>query len=705
VRKGPGLFRRPYPVVRQYHLADCGPACLVAVLEFFGGRTSITRARELSGTNQGGTTLLGLKEGAEALGLEASGAAGTFDELRGVQLPCIAHVARKGLLHFVVVWEIDERGVVIGDPARGVERLDRETFETIWVQGAVLLVALGPHLVRDEPASWQRWVLHRIAGSSDWLIQAVFLGAAYTGVGLVSALVVQQLIDLVLPEGDLDRLAFAAALLLMLYLVRGGIGYLRERFVLRLNRRASQALADDFLGRLFLLPASFFDTRRRGDITARLQDAGRIQSAVLQLLGGASVDAVVVLGSVSMVFYFSVELGALITAVVPLYALLAVSATRRIRRRQERVLSAYGALQAEYIDALSGIEAIREHGIGRQTARTSLDLFDGHQAEVEDLGLVTSRIQSVLETLASVLFLAVLILGGVAVADGTLSLGQMLAAYSLTGMALPSLQRVIQAVFTLQSASAAADRIQDILLSDPEDPEAGRPLASVDRLELRDGSFRWRGALPQIDGLDFVLRRGEVVGLTGPNGSGKSTLISVLTRSYALTSGTLLVNGEQADRTRLSDFRRLVQVVPERVPLFKGSLGRNLFMGLRAEDHAKAARRLDHEGIHRFLARFPAGLATPVGEGGRQLSAGERQVVGLLRSLVTSPDVLILDEALSSLDTELRRLAIELIRRHGDGGSVLIVSHHAEVLAVANKVLTLTPDGLMPSGVLEYASA
>lgn len=697
------LFRRRYPVVRQYHMADCGPACLVAVTRFFGGRTSITRTRELSGTNQGGTTLLGLKEGAEAIGLEASGATGTFDDLRNVALPCIAHVVRDRLLHFVVVWEVDEGGVLIGDPAAGLEPLGREAFESIWVQNAVLLVAAGPGLARDEPTSWRRWVVSRISGSADWLIQAVFLGMVYTGIGLLTAIVVQQLIDSVLPNQDLDRLAFAAMLLLLFYLARGGIGYVRARFVLRLNRRASQALADDFLGRLFLLPARFFDTRRRGDISARLQDAGRIQSAVLQLLGGASVDAIVVLGSVSLVFYFSVELGALLAVVVPLFGLLAVSATGRIRQRQQRVLAAEGAVQAEYIDALSGMEAIREHGVGTQTARRHLGLFDAHQGEVEGLGLVTVSIQSVLDTLANALFLAVLILGGVEVAAGGLTLGRMLAAYSLTGTALPSLQRVIQAVFSLQSATAAADRIQDILLSEPEDLRAGRSLERVDRLEVLNGSFRRRGALTQMSGLDFVLRRGEIVGLTGPNGSGKSTLVSLLTRRYELTSGKLLVNGDDARDTKLEDFRRLVQVVPESVHLFKGSLGQNIFLGLAWEDHADGMKKLADARIQRFLARFPAGLATQVGEGGRQLSAGERQVVGLLRALVTSPNVLILDEALSSLDSELRGLATELIQRQGQSGAVLIVSHHNKVLAIAQKLFVLTQSGLRPSHVPEYA--
>jgi ATP-binding cassette, subfamily C, bacteriocin exporter len=689
------LLRRKYPLVRQYHTSDCGPACLESVVRAFGGRSSVTKARELAGTDQGGTTLLGLQEAAHALGLNASGATGSFDDLLTIDLPCIAHVVKEGLQHFVVIWRVEDHRILVGDPGRGTEWLDRAAFEEIWVKNAVLLVSAGPNLFNEQNETWARWVLRHITESSDWLIQSIFLGIAYTGLGLLSAVVVQQFIDSVLMRGELSRLGFVGALLLSLYLARGGIGYVRQRFVLRLNRRSSQALAGDFIGRLFFLPTRFFDTRRRGDITARLQDAGRIQAAVLQLLGGASVDAIVVLGSLSLVFYFSLELGAVLTIILPLYALLALMATQRIRRGQQKVFSSYGALQAEYYDALSGIETIRGFGVGEAVSRKHLHLFDKHQHEFENLGVVNASVQSVLDTLANLMFLSVLILGGISVSNGELTLGRMLAAYSLVGMAIPSVQQVIQSILALQGASAAADRIKDIMVSDPEDPDAGADLASVDRIEIIDGTFRWPGAVTQIQDLQFELRRGEILGVTGPNGVGKSTLINLLTRRYPLTTGQFLVNGTDATHTRLSDFRRRVQVVPESVAIFNGSLAQNLFLGLRnEEDQESAVQHLADARIQEFLTRFPSGFATRVGEGGRRLSAGERQIVGLLRALVTGPDVLILDEALSSLDGAFRELALELIRNHAEDGSVLVISHHREILSVAHKILLLTSDGL-----------
>lgn len=680
-----------YPVVRQYHVSDCGPACLVAVARYFGARVPLPTARERTGTNQGGTTLLGLKEGAQSLGFQASGASGSYDDLLSVQCPCIAHVVRDGLVHFVVMWESDSEGVLIGDPARGLERLSRHAFEAIWVTRTVLLLEPAGKLVDEGGFGWGRWVGSRLASSSDWLIQAVFLGTIYTGLGLLASIIIQRVIDSALPARNLELVGAAAGALFLIFLGRGLVRFVRERFVLRLNRVVSQDLAEDFLRRLFLLPAQFFDSRRRGDITARLQDASRIQTAVLQLLGGGTVDGMTVIGSLCLVFYFSSTLGVLLVIVLPLYGLLAAMATQRIRRDQQRALATYGTLQAEYVDALDGVEAVRGSGASSKITDKHLRLFANHQGAVERLGLTSAAIQSVLESVGGALLLAALLLGAVLVVDGSLSLGRMLAAYSLAGVALPSLQRVIQSVFDLQSASAAADRIQDVLLSPPEQLDQGEAIAAVETLEIRGGSFRWPGQPPHLARLDLTLRCGEVVGLVGGNGAGKSTLVGILARRYPLTAGHMRVNGRPALETRLSDHRRLVQLVPENVAVFNGSLAENLTLGLLA---SPAVGEAVEGAMRQFLRRFPGGAGTSVGEGGRRLSAGERQFLGLLRAMLVGPDVLLLDEALAPLDGDLKGMALDLLRYQVRRGAVLIVSHDPQDLALAHRVLVLR-DGVL----------
>lgn len=218
-----GLAPR-YPVVRQYDRVDCGPACLLSVLRFHGGDAGLAPVRTLAGTDASGTSLLGLHEAARTLGFDARGATGDYESLRGVTLPCIAHVVLETGPHYVVIYEVGEHGLRVADPARGLVRMTRSEFEGIWMQGAVLLLDPGPELHSAPPPHWFPWVLHHCRAAQGWLVQSLFLGIVYTALGLVTAFVVQRLVDDFIPRGYGSRIIAAGGVLLGLQLVRAIVG-------------------------------------------------------------------------------------------------------------------------------------------------------------------------------------------------------------------------------------------------------------------------------------------------------------------------------------------------------------------------------------------------------------------------------------------------------------------------------------------------
>ena len=198
-------FLARYPVVRQYDRVDCGPARLLAVLRFHGGDAGLAPVRSLAGTDASGTSLLGLYRAAETLGFDARGVTGDYDALRAVKLPCIAHVVVDGGPHYMVVYEAGEHDLRVADPARGLVQLTRTEFERIWEQRAVLLLEPGAQLRSTPPPHWFPWVLHHCRGAQGWLVQSVFLGLVYTALGLVTAFVVQRLVDDFIPGGHSRR--------------------------------------------------------------------------------------------------------------------------------------------------------------------------------------------------------------------------------------------------------------------------------------------------------------------------------------------------------------------------------------------------------------------------------------------------------------------------------------------------------------------
>jgi ABC-type bacteriocin/lantibiotic exporter with double-glycine peptidase domain len=261
----------------------------------------------------------------------------------------------------------------------------------------------------------------------------------------------------------------------------------------------------------------------------------------------------------------------------------------------------------------------------------------------------------------------------------------MMASYSLVAGAFPSLQRVIESLFTFQGGGAAAQRLQDLLLTDPESSGGSSPFRMRSELSLDDARFAWPNGEPVLNGADLTLRRGRIVGLSGSNGSGKTTLVHLLSRRYELSAGQLRVDGADASSIDLHAYRMAVVVVPETVKIFHGTLGENIALGAGDLSCEELDRRLDDLGVGPFLRRFKGGLATLLGEDGRRLSAGERQMIGLIRVLLAEPSVLIIDEGLNALDPQTYRTAMEALASHAATGAILLISHHPSVLALADE--------------------
>ncbi|MCH8255245.1 MAG: hypothetical protein IID06_07840, partial [Gemmatimonadetes bacterium] len=426
------LLRRRYPVVRQYDRTDCGPAALLSVLKFWGGDASLVAVRELAFTDTNGTTLLALLRAAERLGFRASGASGDYDELGTVALPCVAHVVMDGILpHYVVVYRVGAKGVLLGDPARGIVRMRRSDFLAIWVTRSVLLLSPTKELHHSPAPHWVRWIVSYFRRQGAWVAQSVFLGVAYTVLGLLTAVFVQLLIDRFIPERRASAVVATGIFLLGVQVLRAGVGYIRRRVLLELNRRVSTAVAADSVGHLFKLPTRFFESRRTGDITARLNDSVRIQAAVLGIVGSTVVDVLVVVGSMTFLFVLTPELGWIALATVPLYVTMLSLVTRRIQSEQHEAMQSYAQVEASYIDGLTSIEAIRSFNSGGVFAALIGKLYGRFQERVARLGKTQARVGLYAELAGGLLVMTALTAGAMLVIGGSITLGQMMAAYSL----------------------------------------------------------------------------------------------------------------------------------------------------------------------------------------------------------------------------------------------------------------------------------
>ena len=696
------LTRSREPVVRQYDRADCGPAALLSVLRAQGGDSSLSHVRQLAATTARGTTLADLARAAVMLGFEARGATGTLEALAQTTLPCIAHlVLPDGWQHYVVVYRITARTVVVGDPADGRRTLAHDEFSALWRHKAVLLLTPGPALTANRPLHWMHWLAPALRPEESWLTQAVFLGILYAAVSLSVSWFVQVLLDRLIPARASSRIVLTGLVLLALQVARAGIGYYRQRFVVQAGRRVSVRVTADFLRHVFRLPATFFDTRRTGDVVARLSDATAIQAALIRIFGTAATDVAVVVGVLAGSFLIAPPIGWVAIAAIPMYGLVVTRGMRRVRAVQYAAQQSYAAVEASFVESIGAISQIRAFGRSDLFATSNARQWDRYQAQTEGLGLSQARMGRDAELTGSVLLMGALVLGALLAMHRQLQIGELVAAYSLLVAMLPSIGRLIDVQVALQGAMIASTRLMDTLLLPAEATGGTRAFGLEHALELRGAAFRWPRGATLFEQVDLPIVRGQITGLWGPSGSGKSTIVQVLQRNYHLAAGELLIDGAPASGVPLDEYRRHVAVVPSDVTVFSGTVAFNLSLGRDGITPPAIVACVEALGLAPFFQRFEEGLATFVGETGRHLSSGERQVIGLVRALLLDPSVLIIDEAVNAMDDGACELVLGCLRQYAKRHAVLLISHDSYVLGIADRRYALARGRLVESAPCE----
>lgn len=691
-------FKRQ-PLIRQYDQLDCGPSALLTVLRCYGGNTTLVRARQLCRTDTQGSTMLDLVRAAERMGFKAWGASGTFADLAKEKMPCIAHVVlENGLQHFLVIYRIRNEKLYVGDPGKGNYRLTASEFEQIWKRHAVILLQPADPLMNEPSRSWLTWIGAYLRRQESWLLQILFTGFIYTALGLLTALFVQALIDRFIPAKNQYDMLYIGIALLALLLLRGVIGYVRDRFLIAANKRLSLAVTDDFLIHLFRLQKPFFDSRKTGDITARINDSLKIHRTSLLLLQSVLLELTLVLGALLFMFYFSTKLGLLMLATAPLYAWALWRKGRLLKQQQMEVMKTHATVESTYIDSIQGIGEIMSYNAARPFTLLNQSLFGLLQTHLERLGLMQAGLTLAVTLLGALISVAVLVLGGLQVIYNELQLGQFMAAYSLLSFILPSIINIVIGFVEFQGADVAAQRLMDLLLVEAETHDKGTCIEHLSVLSIHGLSFAYPKSPSLLQEITMNVPAGRITGLWGHSGAGKSTMVQLLQRKYNPDSGAIDMDGLDIREMDIECVRRIIAVVPQQIKIFNATLSDNILLGRPVADWAQITGRLQEIGMGQFEQRFPQGLLTLLGEEGRKLSGGETQLLALARALYGEPKLLIIDEGFSAIDADLEHLLAEIITRYAREHGVLMITHNLESLRKTDYVYLLQGGKIVQEG-------
>ncbi|HEX5269128.1 MAG TPA: peptidase domain-containing ABC transporter, partial [Gemmataceae bacterium] len=660
---------------------------------------------ELAGTDRVGTNLLGLVKAAEKLGFSARAVKGPYEALPEVPLPAVVHVkTEQGLGHFVVLYRVRKKSVVVADPARGVEKLSRDEFCKRWSGYLVVLVPDRNRPVRlpgSRPVGPARRFLGLLMPHSPLLVEASFCALLMTVLGVAGSFFIQHLVDSVLVRGEWRLLNALGAGMVVLALFKALFGLLRQYLLSHVSRQVDLALMSGYGRHLLALPLRFYEMRRVGEILSRFHDAGKVREAISGTTTAVLVDGVMVTIMAVVLWLYDAPLALVASAFVPLLVGCVLLHQPFLLRRSRDAMEQGALLSAHLVENVSGAETIKAFGVERartEEADTYLVRVVQSVFGMQKIGMSMGTLGLVVTGLAGV---AVLWYGGHRVIGGALTIGQLMFFTSLLGNLLGPLERLAGLNVQIQDALIAVDRLYQVLDLDAEAAADAKKLrfdGVRDGIELKDVAFRYGCRANVLEGLSLTLPAGKTVGIVGGSGSGKSTLLKLLQGFYGPTGGRILIDGVDMRDFELSSLRAGIGVVSQEAFIFNATIRDNIAVGrpdASLEEVMGAARAA---GLEEFIGGLPERYETVIGERGANLSGGQRQRLAIARALLRRPSLLIFDEATSSLDTATERAIQQSLKTALAGKTVVMVAHRLSTIKDADRIYVLQGGGVLEEG-------
>ncbi len=690
--------------IKQHDITDCGAACLASVSAHYNLKIPIARIRQWAGTDKKGTNAWGLVKAAERLGFSAKGVKGGIEAMNEVPLPAIAHViVKKVLQHYVVIYKFTKNYVEIMDPGDGqIHRKTHAEFAEEWTGVLILLSPNNEFIARNEKVPVFSRFRFLLAPHRKVLVQALVGAIVYTVLGLSTSIYIQKITDFVLPDGNrnlLNLLSVGMVIILMLQMV---IGSIQTIFILKTGQLIDARLILGYYKHLLQLPQRFFDTMRTGEIISRINDAVKIRAFINDTMITILVNIFIIFFSFTLMFIYSMKLALIMAIVIPLYALLYWITNELNKKRERKIMENAAELETQLVESLNSIKTIKQ---------LNLESFNNLKTETRFMRLLDSTYKSGLNNIftgnASQLLtrsftIILLWAGSYLVIDQTITPGELMSFYAIIGYFTGPVSSLIGMNKTIQNAQIAADRLFEIMdLERDDDMEHTVEINQnmLGNITFRNVSFSYGTRTDVFEDFNFELQQGRLTAIIGESGSGKSTIAALIQGIYPLNKGQICIGDINIRYTSPESLRRLVGIVPQNLELFAGSVIENIAVGELAPDMELLFAVCKQLGMIEFIEKLPNGFATYIGENGATLSGGQKQRLAIARALYRQPEILIMDEATSNLDSESELVVQQTMQQLvADGKTVILIAHRLSTVVDADEIVALKDGQIIEHG-------
>lgn len=693
-----------YAFVQQFDSTDCAAACLAMICMHYHRKMTITKLRDMMGTDIKGTNLLGLSKATGELGFANQAVKVDREGFESdFTLPCIAHVITpEGMSHFVVLYKKCGNHVLIGDPAKRLRLMKLRDFFQIFT-GVMLLMAPAESFCPDRgrmEGTLTKFI-RLLAPQKKLFIWALIASFIMTVLGIGSSMFNKILMDELLPGKLRNELTIVVIMFLLIGVLQSAVGFLKQWMLLRMSQKAITPVLFRYFEHIYRLPMKFFATRKTGDLVTRFQDAFTIQDIFSDMALALIMNVTLASMTGAVLYIMAPELFGIIAALTAGSLLLVLLFKHPFEKVNEQIREQSAMLNSRVVEGLQAIETVKGNGseeLELQDIKHDYHKYMKSGLKEGMLANVQNSISSLLQ-IGGQLFL--MYIGAVKVMEGSMTLGTLMAFSTLAVYFMEPVGELVGLQLEIQEAGVSMRRITEVMESEEENVEGTieertpgyiaveQKAAAEGDIEFRGVTFRYGRREPVLKNLDILIPQGQKTAIVGESGSGKSTLVKLLLGYDTPEEGMITLGGTDIQELGTRRLRSRISYVPQNIELFSRSILDNIRItrpDASREEVIEAAKRA---GAHEFIEKLPMQYDNYLEEAGAGLSGGEKQRIALARAFLKDSSLYILDEPTSSLDSMTEQTLFKTINRQFQDKTMLIIAHRLSTIRNCDNIIVM----------------
>ncbi|MEY8676372.1 cysteine peptidase family C39 domain-containing protein [Thomasclavelia cocleata] len=661
-----------YPIYKQDNNYSCGAYCIKMILKYHHLDIKIKEIKERCRLTSEGISVYGLVHCLQSYHFDVKAYQCDFNILLDeARLPCIIHVVRDNMTHFVVLYQITKKYLIIGDPAKGLTKLSYEEVESVFSGVCVCINHVGRYMVKKEQKeiSFREFIIQHLKSNYRYIVKLLSKALFISMCSIISSFYFQILINTIDEVNYYFIIAFNAVFIFIAG-VRVLLNYQRKNLEIEIQKKLNYEYVNKTVLHMLYLPFKYFNCNQEGVLLTKVQNLYSLSNFFIHFYLVVFMDVILMLGIIMALLIFSFQIGLSVVVILGIIALVVLNGMKKLNELNKKIIGSQEEMNQGYLEYLKNFYNSHQFFLKQFTKEKINFLFDEYNLNVYWRDKNLNSLNVVSEMLIQGLSFLVVLVACYFYKQGKINVGDIVFFYMLTTYLIEPLFNFIALVFEKDEVKILYERYKEVI---PDKSERKLKIKGrIREIKFDHITYSYGYKEPIIEHLDLVIN--SSLWLKGDTGAGKSTLLKLLMKHDDLIKGNILINGVSLTRIDSSSLYRKIIYIDKEPIFYQESLKFNLLL-------KNNNQRLLEKLLREFeLENFIDKLEMMIEIDGKPLSSGQRQIMMIIRALLLKPEVLILDEALSNVDDHKMYKILNYINNYRKEIIVVIVAHQTKLV-------------------------